>query len=39
MSGIIRCEKKTEIEQRFDKVFAMYQTKNLEDFYEGKILT
>jgi uncharacterized lipoprotein (TIGR01742 family) len=36
MSGLTGCEtkNKAEIEQSFDKVLAMYPTKNLEDFYD-----
>jgi uncharacterized lipoprotein (TIGR01742 family) len=38
MSGLTGCEtkNKAEIEQSFDKVLAMYPTKNLEDFYDIK---
>ncbi len=36
MSGLTGCntKNKAEIEQSFDKVLAMYPTKNLEDFYD-----
>jgi uncharacterized lipoprotein (TIGR01742 family) len=36
MSGLTGCEmkNKAEIEQSFDKILAVYPTKNLEDFYD-----